>query len=359
MKRDSKKGVVAIILIPAFQPQEPLIVSTNRLVADGYTVVVVDDGSGKQYRNIFDQLHKNIHFVRHEVNKGKGAALKTGFRYIQETFHDFVIVTADADGQHNVDDVKKVADSYPAYAHTLLLGARAFESHDVPLRSKIGNIFTRKVFALITRQQLTDTQTGLRAFDESLTSFMIDISGERFEYEINVLLACSREDVPIVELPIQTIYENGNETSHFNPINDSLAIYGQIIKFASSSLLSFGLDYILFLFLLSFVGGGSSAGGVIFANIFARLVSASFNFTINRRLVFQHKDNVAKNALSYFLLAASILIGNTLLLTLLTSVFGIAPFVAKIMTEVVLFVASYYVQKNIIFNRKQSEAHKV
>lgn len=343
-----------IILIPAYQPGHALIESTDRLLAAHFAVVVVDDGSEAAYAYVFDKLDVRVHLVRHDTNKGKGAALKTGYRYIRRTFHDYVVVTADADGQHDVSDIKKMVQAYSRHPQTLLLGARTFENSGIPMRSKVGNVLTRKVFSLVTKKQLSDTQTGLRAFDYRLTDFMLNVSGERFEYETNVLLACSREGIDLVELPIQTIYENNNESSHFNPIKDSWAIYKEIIKFASSSLVAFGIDYGMFIVLLHLTSSWPLASSVIFANVVARMTSASSNFMINRHLIFKHKNSFAKGAVQYSLLAAGVLVGNTLLLTLLTSGLHVAPLFAKIATELAFFCISYLVQKNIIFAQKRA-----
>lgn len=338
-----------IVLIPAYQPGQALVATTRRLLAAGRTVVVVNDGSGPEYQPIFRQLDTRIHLIIHGSNKGKGAALKTGYRYIKDNFSDYVIATADADGQHDIGDVQKVALDYGHHPGMLLLGSRTFEGGHVPLRSKFGNVLTRKVFSLLTKQKLNDTQTGLRAFGENLVDFMLEVPGDRFEYEMNVLLACSRQGIEIIEVPITTIYENGNESSHFDPIKDSLAIYGQILKFASSSLLAFGLDYLLFLFFLSLTGSWGVTASVTMANIGARIISASGNFVVNRQLVFRHKGGLAKSAVSYVLLAGGILIANTILLAFLTTVIGIVPYLAKIIVEIALFCVSYIMQRNFIF----------
>lgn len=349
-----EKAPEPIILIPAYQPGQALVESTNQLLAAGFTIVVVDDGSEETYDSIFNALNDTVHVLSHEVNKGKGAALKTGYRYIQRVFKNYTIVTADSDGQHDIQDIKKMVQTYLLHPHTLLLGSRTFENTNVPLKSKLGNVLTRKIFSLITKKRLSDTQTGLRAFDDSLVDFMLDVSGDRFEYETNVLLACSREDIEMIELPIRTIYTNNNQSSHFDPIKDSWAIYKEIIKFASSSLLSFVIDFALFTLLVSLTSSWELAASVTFANIMARLVSASVNFTINRRLVFKHTTNFAKGVVQYVLLAVSILLANTLLLTLLTSVLFIAPLIAKIITEITLFTVSYLVQKNVVFAQKRA-----
>ncbi len=346
----------SIVVIPAYQPQQVLVESTRQLLAAGYIVVVVDDGSEAEYQPIFAALDERIHLVRCQANGGKGAALKAGFAYIRQTFDECVVITADADGQHRVADIEKVAREYVRHPGTLLLGARTFETRGVPLRSRFGNVLTRNIFWLITRQRLHDTQTGLRAFDESLIDTLLRVPGERFEYEMNVLLVCSREGVTITEVPIQTIYENGNETSHFNPVKDSLSIYGQIIKFASSSLAAFGIDYVLFLVLLHATSSWTVAASVTFANLTARLVSASFNFAVNKQLVFRHKGSTMKGALAYALLAAGILGVNTMLLTILIDGLGAVPAVAKIVTEAALFIASYFIQKNVIFAQSRKGA---
>ena len=350
---NTREATSSVVLIPAYQPRQVLVDTTTQLLAVGLAVVVVDDGSGEEYQDVFSGLDERVHLVRHAINRGKGAALKTGIEYIEHIADRYVIITADADGQHAVSDVERIARAYRRHSHTLLLGSRTFEVDDIPLRSKFGNVLTRRIFSLLTHRRLNDTQTGLRAFDNDLVGFMLSVPGERFEYEMNVLLACSREGIEIVELPIKTIYENNNETSHFNPIKDSLAIYGQIIKFASSSLLAFGVDYMMFVLLLQLTSSWALATSVIFANTGARLVSASFNFTTNKKFVFCHKGTLAKSILSYALLAAVILLANTIFLTVLTSIFGIAPVLAKIITEIALFFASYFVQKNIIFAKTQ------
>lgn len=342
----------SVVLVPSYQPGEALLDTVNKLLAANFAVVIVDDGSEEKYQTVFDQLSKKVHLLRHDVNRGKGAGLKTGLRYIQDNFHNSTVITADADGQHSVDDIEKMARSYRLHSGSLLLGARTFENGNIPFKSKFGNLITRKVFSLVTKQRLRDTQTGLRAFSQSLIDFMLRVPGERFEYETNVLLACSSEDIEIVEQPIQTIYENNNAGSHFDPVRDSWAIYKEIIKFASSSLLAFGIDYVLFIVMLRLTSSLELAMSVTLANIVARITSASVNFTMNKRLVFKHKGSVTKGALQYFTLAGGILIGNTVLLNVLTDSLSIAPYIAKILTEITFFSISYIVQRKVIFAQK-------
>lgn len=345
-------AIPSIVLIPAYEPGDALLSTVRQLLARGFTVVVVNDGSGARYQAIFDQLSTAVRLIRHDVNKGKGAALKTGYRFIRQHFPKHTIITADADGQHTVADITRVASASPRHPATLLLGSRTFGANDVPLRSKFGNELTRKVYSLVAKQQLSDTQTGLRAFDDQLTEFMLQVPGERFEYEMNVLLGASRVGIPIVELPIQTVYKNNNQSSHFNPLKDSIAIYKEVLKFASSSLASFVLDITLFTLIMFLTSSWTLASSVTFANVVARIISASFNFTINRHLVFERNTPVVRDALGYALLALGILVGNTLLLNLLTFL-AVTPLIAKILTELAFFCMSFWVQKHVIFTKKR------
>lgn len=226
--------VEKIVIIPAYQPGGPLIEVVAGLSTSGLICIVVDDGSGRDYRKVFDHVENHAVVLRHDKNLGKGAALKTGYRYIKETFGSGIIITADADGQHTVSDINKLADAYMKSdnpSNVLMIGARKFSQADVPLRSRIGNIITTRLFRTLTGLDINDTQTGLRAFDYSLIDLMLDIDGDRFEYETNVLLVCSKRKISVTEIPIDTIYLDKNKSSHFNPITDSITIYLQIARF--------------------------------------------------------------------------------------------------------------------------------
>lgn len=348
---DRTKFSQNIVAIPAFEPEEPLLTTAEALLKEGFLVVVVDDGSGEKYQNIFSKLPTEVFLLHHEQNRGKGEALKTAYRFIKENFISYVVITADADGQQKVADIKRMTKTYPKNPGTLLLGVRTFNQNDVPLRSRFGNELTKKVYELITKQKVSDTQTGLRAFDQTLMEPMLDIPGSHFEYEMNVLLNATRDDIKIVEMPIETIYENNNQSSHFNPIKDSLSIYGEVIKFASSSLISFAIDLILFTAMITLTNNLSTAVSVTISNIVARMISASVNFTINRKMIFKDETNVAHSAFKYMMLAIVILLGNTTVLDILT-LLGMNAIFAKVVTELGFFIVSYLVQKHFVFSKK-------
>ena len=342
-----------VALIPAYEPQEGLIGIAAALKAQDFIVVVVDDGSGPEYEEVFSRLEKGIVVLSHAVNQGKGRALKTGLSYIKTCFGSHcVVVTVDADGQHSVEDALRVCEVAAMYPGELVLGARTFEG-EIPFRSRFGNTLTRGVYRLFTGVAVRDTQTGLRAFQGSLLDELLAMPGKRYEYEMNMLLICAKRGISMREIPIATIYENGNAASHFHAVADSARIYGELLKFSASSFLSFLLDYFLYLLLLGAGTMAGVAGSLWIANVGARVVSGCFNYAVNRRAVFDSEAGVADSALRYAMLAVSILVVNTLLLTLLVSVVGIHAFAAKLIVEGTMFFVSYFAQKRVVFAGKR------
>ena len=371
-------------LIPAYKPNENLISFIQSLEARGLRVVVVNDGSGEDYLPLFHKIQEqSLATVIHlEKNQGKGAALKAGLSYLNTVNDDFQVITLDADGQHYLRDSLLLLQKSLENEGSLLLGSRA-QSKDSPLRSRIGNYITKKVFSFTTGVRVEDTQTGMRAFSKQLIPKLLKIQGNRYEYEMNMLLDFAKEGIPIQEYPIETIYINDNEESHFDTVKDSIRIYSQILKFISSSLLSFCIDFLLYT--VSFFLSGS----ILFSNAFARLISLHCNFFMNKNYVFQNtsestgKENPAwkeiaeetenvtakgkkverteaimrehlKEYLSYLGLALSLFAINTLLLNTVVEVLGVNAYLAKIITEILLFILSYFVQKHLIFSKQEN-----
>ncbi len=333
-----------IALIPAYRPSDVLVSLVCALKRD-MDVVVVNDGSEASYSDVFHRCTGIADLLYHEKNIGKGAALKTGLSFIANRFGtDCVVVTVDADGQHTAADALAVAKMAEEHPNALVLGSRKF-SGKVPFRSRLGNTLTRWVYLASSGVYLRDTQTGLRAFRGDLIAPLLRISGKRYEYEMNVLLSFAKQKIPIIEEEIETIYENNNASSHFDPVRDSVRIYSQILKFSASSFVGFLVDYSLYSFLLFLTDH------LMLSNICARVVSASVNFTLNRHFVFRDNSSLIKSALKYFLLAVGILAGNTLLLSFFVKVCGINRLFAKLLTEALFFLCSWILQRTVVFRR--------
>ena len=334
-------------LIPAYRPDRTLAGLVRDLEKRNLRVIVVDDGSGRDYEALFAVCAETALVLRHENNRGKGAALKTGLAWLRENVPGpYTVVTLDADGQHTVSDAVNVAEAAGQEPAALILGSRR-QGKGCPLRSRFGNSVTRLVYRAAAQSSVYDTQTGLRAFSQRLIPFLLETPGERYEYEMNVLLRLTEMGTAIREVPIETIYLEGNKNSHFDTFRDSWRIYRDILKFSASSLLGFTVDYLLFS-LLTFLTGGTAT---LFANATARFVSAGVNFSVNRWLVFRDRGPFWQSAAQYFALAAGILAANSAILLALTAL-GLNPYLAKLLTELLLFLASFTVQKKIIFRKK-------
>lgn len=227
-----------VVLLPVYQPGPhlPELMTDLRRAAPGCQFVIVDDGSGQAAAGVLRQaadLGGTV--LRHPANRGKGVALKTGFRYAAEHRPGLDVVCADADGQHSVADIVRVADHVHRTGHTVL-GVRRFAG-DVPLRSRIGNAVTQALFRVATGRGVRDTQTGLRAYPAALLGWLGTVAGERFEYEMNVLLAAARAGHPIDQVVITTTYLDDNSSSHFSALSDSARIYWPLLRCAAAALL--------------------------------------------------------------------------------------------------------------------------
>ena len=235
-----------------------------------------------------------------------------------------------------------------------MLGSRKFEG-DVPFRSRFGNGVTRQVFAIASGAKVYDTQTGLRAFDRDAMQQFLLVPGERYEYEINMLLAAAQAGRPIVEEWITTVYIDDNSSSHFHPVRDSFKIYMCILKFGFSSLLAFAVDFVMLLLLSSLPHGLGSELSLALSAVGARLVSASVNFCINRRVVFKGNETLGKAIAKYAALALCILAVNYLLLRLLNLVLKWPLVLSKIIVEALLFVLSFVVQGKFVYRGKATK----
>ncbi|AIQ28583.1 MULTISPECIES: bifunctional glycosyltransferase family 2/GtrA family protein [unclassified Paenibacillus] len=334
------------VLIPAYEPDErllDLIVQLNEYPLG--PIILVDDGSGPAYRGIFERAAAfGCTLLTHRTNLGKGAALKTGFRHIQETGLHGNVICADSDGQHLPHDIKRIAEKLLLQSKPgIVLGSRRF-SGTIPLRSRFGNTVTRSVFALTTGTKIYDTQTGLRGFPFQMLDWLCRIPGERFEYEMNMLLSAHKEGYTITEEYIDTVYLEDNKSSHFRPLIDSFRIYLPILMFSTSSLISGLLDFVL-LFLFQ-----SLTHNLFLAVAAARLCSSVFNYSVNRKYVFSGSQQSRLQSLpKYFSLVVLVLLFNYGLLYFYNEKLIIPLVAAKILTEISVFVFSYWAQRKFVY----------
>lgn len=350
-----------IVLIPTLNPTTRILDVVRALVGEGFGhVVIVDDGSRADCAAIFTELETmpQCAVLHHEVNRGKGRGLKTGFSYITEHFPDCDgVVTTDDDGQHSPADILRCAERM-AKTGRAVLGARDFSGKDVPARSRFGNSATSLVFRVLCGIKITDTQTGLRAIPAQMLPALITVSGERFEYETNMLLEMKRLGYEFDEEKIETIYSDNNSGSHFNPLTDSIKIYTMIFRFmlssAACSLLDIGL-FTLVNMLCAPLFGENEALRIFAATAFARIVSSVTNFVLNRQRVFRSGADIKRSAVRYFILAAAQLSVSTLCVSGLSFLFGAGAdlwqTVIKLVTDTVLFFISFGIQRDWVYAR--------
>lgn len=342
------------VLIPAYQPDARLprlILELHR--ADPSTkIVVVDDGSGQKFSDIFEaSATAGAHVISYEHNRGKGYALREGFTWIRDVAGDSqeCVVTADADGQHTLNDIFRVGRTCTDTGKSVL-GVREFVGH-VPARSRIGNTATSALFWLATGWKLKDTQTGLRAFPVALLPALLEVQGDRYEYELRVLLHLAKFRHPVTQIPIETIYEAGNPTSHFRPLQDSARIWAPLLKFAASSGVATVIDYVLVLVL------NALTGALFFPVVAARLVSTSVNFAMNRRVFEATGVPLRRSALRYAALAVAVVAGSYTMLAVLTGI-GMPLWIAKIIADTTMYLVSYSAQSRYVFAPAQEQSAK-
>ena len=345
-------------IIPAYKPDMRIRRQVEALLERGFArVMVIDDGSPSECAPAFDSLAgiDRCTLLRHAANRGKGAALKTGFSWIAENLPDVAgVVTCDADGQHRPEDCEAVAKAMLGGARGLYLGSRDFSSAGVPFRSRFGNFWISVFFWLLHGTWLGDTQTGLRAICREDIAGMALVKGDRFDYEMEMLCAASRKRLPILPVPIETVYESGNPTSHFSPVGDSFVIcrvvFADFLRYAGVSLSSFILDQgLAWAFHATLSMTGLSHGGSIWASGFAaRFASCVYNYLMNKAFVFGDRRSLASSAWRYALLCVAVICASNAAVYLLSTV-GAPRGVSKLCVDVVLYFACYATQRRWVF----------
>ncbi len=335
------------IVIPAYQPDSGLVGLVESLLRDDYPfVVVVDDGSDAAHQPIFDRLAQlpRVEVLAHFVNLGKGAALKTGFNHALVHHPDLLgVVTVDADGQHLRADVHPVAEALVEHPDHLCLGVRGLQGR-VPWRSRIGNTSTRWVLRLVVGMNLRDTQTGLRGIPRELMAELLALRTARYEFELEMLIRARRQKLPVLQIPIATVYHDDNAGSHFNPLRDSLRIYMVFARFLASAALTALLD--IATFMVSHLLGASLLGSFALG----RVIAGSFNFMVNKHLVFKARQSYAREATRYVALVFLLMAVSYQLTLALIDRFGLPALGAKLCAEGFLLLVSFAAQRIYVFS---------
>lgn len=352
----------AVIVIPALNPDCYLVEYIEKLIENGARdIIVVNDGSSDEYKEVFEKIEKigQCMLVNHEINLGKGRALKNAMSLYKEKLQGrgyAGIITVDADGQHTVEDVAKVSKKMNECPESLILGERDFDK-DVPLRSKFGNVCTSFIFKLLYKIKLHDTQTGLRGIPNKYLEIFSKLEGDRYEYEMNMLMACSRNKISIESVSIQTIYNDNNQSSHFRPLVDSFKIYklifGTFFKYTFVSLSSFVIDILLFRFLIFLFYDRFTNIYILLSTIIARICSSLFNFIMNKKVVFKSDEKTIVTITKYYILCVVQMLASAILVSTIYKIVPFSETVVKMVVDTLLFLVSYRIQNNLIFKKNR------
>ncbi len=349
------------IVLPSLNPDEKFLGVVKGLVEEGFAdIVIVNDGSDADHVTWFEQAAAmpGTHVLVHEVNMGKGRALKDAFAFVAaHRPHSKGVVTIDGDGQHLRKDIVACAKAMLEHGDKVIMGCRDFNAPHIPARSRGGNKFTSRLFKYGCGIILSDTQTGLRAIPKEYLPMFCEIKGERFEYETNMLLHMKRKGIEFVEVSIATVYEGENEGSHFRPIVDSYKIMklifvhmlGTFFRYMISAGTSFVLDLGIYYVALQF--GQMS---ILAATVIARVVSSFYNFNMNRKMVFKSEEGYGKTMVRYYALCVVQMLASAGLVTLVKNFVPGGAVVATVIKAVVdtcLFVISYQIQKHWVFKK--------
>lgn len=335
------------ILIPAYKPSPSLPELVNQISALGpFRFVVVNDGSPDQFDTTFEALSamNNVTVLAHSKNLGKGHALKTGINHALVAHPDSTgIVTMDADGQHLPKDVARVADALRTHPAALCLGVRDFKN-GTPLRSKIGNTLTGWIFKTCSGSNLADTQTGLRGLPASYAGDILDLEAGGYDFEFEALMKACSSGMDLRQVEIETVYEKGNPTSHFNPFLDSLKIYFVFLRYLSSSLLVSVIDTIFFSIAYFF------SQHLLASMVAGRICAGCTQFFLAKHFVFNSRERVLVEGIKYAVLVVVMTSISYTIISMLAEA-GANPYFAKVSVETLLFVTSFTLQRLFVFRQ--------
>ena len=334
------------VVLPSLDPDEKLNAVIDGLLEYGFSnIILVNDGSKQENLHYFTDAaaaHPEIHLLHHEVNRGKGAALKTAFRWFLDNCPEGAgVVTVDGDNQHHPEDTRACCEKMLETGHCIL-GCRDFTLDHVPKRSRFGNHTTSLVFKTFVGMTISDTQTGLRALPREAVEELVDVAGDRFEYETNMLLAFKEKAIPFEENKIRTVYIEENKSSHFRTFVDSWRIYKLIMAH-------------FFRYTINSIVCAAVAG------VGARVISSLLNFFLNKKLVFRSNADTGKTMLRYYCLAVPQMLLQILLTDGAYVLFHVKPTgvlhtLIYVVVMILLYIIGYMIQQRWVFApQKQNE----
>ncbi|MBN2328642.1 MAG: glycosyltransferase family 2 protein [Candidatus Omnitrophica bacterium] len=218
------------VVVPCYNVQDVCADVINRLKPYGCAVIAVDDGSMDQTYSVLSNL--GVIVIQHEVNRGKGHALRSGFHYMLEQGRWTHAATIDADGQHDPDEIPALMKLAADQQIDLLIGARQFDRSKMPIKRWIANKISSFLISKLIRTDIKDIQSGYRIYSRRfLESIFPEVSSAGFEIETELLILALRRKAVIREAPIRSIYsQRANQLSNWKAFHDSVRIAKTILR---------------------------------------------------------------------------------------------------------------------------------
>lgn len=338
-----------LIIIPAYNPPIDLFNKLLDKLKDSFAyILIVNDGSSKEYTNFFNKLAKKYQVLKHENNMGKGQAIKTAYSFAYDNYKEpKTYVVIDCDNQHDIEDMVKCCQISLENPQSLIIGVRDFTLNNIPFKSKYGNKITRLMFNLFFNYNISDTQTGLRAITPNLVPTLLSIPGQRYNYELRVLMTCCEENIPIIEVPIKTIYIENNKESRFNPLKDSFIIYKEFFNYFLKLIIPYVINLILFLIIFYLINSNNDLTAITKTNFLTGIIGIILNIILNYRNIYKHNKiinnivYISKKILKIFIAGIFIYICYNLL--------NVNLLLSKLIVDILLTIILFIIFRNVGF----------
>lgn len=342
-----------LIIIPAYNPPLELFRELLKKLDDAFkNILIVNDGSNEEYTSFFKELEAKHHVLKHEYNLGKGAAIKTAYSFALDNYPDVLsYVVIDCDNQHDIEDMIKCCKVSINNPDSLVIGVRDFSLANVPFKSKMGNNITKTMFKWLFNYDITDTQTGLRAVSPKLAKELINIEGSRFNYELKCLITCCEKSIPIIEVPIKTIYIDNNKSSKFDPIKDSVLIYKEFINYYLKLFIPYILSLVVFLLTFYFLNSDNDLKALLLVNVIAGIVNIIASISLNFTSIYKH-NNIGNNIVYILKKILKIFIGG-FFIYICYNLLDINLLFSKLLVDILLTIIVYFIFRNVGFKNEK------
>ncbi len=352
----------SVILIPAYDPPDNLIMYVADLMEAGYEdIIVVDDGSRDDKQYIFDTLEDGgCRVLHHDKNRGKGVAIKSGLFYYTGKYsgHADGVITVNSDGVDVVEDIDRIAEILHRQKlegrSNLVKGVRDFESPHITGASIRANILMTMIFRWIFGARVRDVLCGLRGIPDACVQKCLTFPEKTYAYDCALLIGFIKDGVE--EVPVRIPPQNPEAETHFRKVEHTFLInvvlWRKLIIFGGTSIIAAVVDIFLFWYLTKYVLTGVRYP-IIVGTVIARIISATLNYNLSRKLVFKTNESKRKSFSQFFALTAVQCAISAMSVHFLEMLIDGAAVPIKIVIDLFLFFVAYKIQDKFIFVSKK------